>query len=125
MANTDTITKLSELSPPGYEQVVFLTPTLPTGPFMLDEDDTTDGLNGPFDAEDFETDPDTNIMFSIPVAGHREYLRVLMQDHNTIITVDSMGAIHTYKIVPVPDNSMPIEDDEPMPGTPDNPLVED
>lgn len=120
----DTITKLSELSPPGYEQTVFLKPTLPTGPFMMDEHQGG-GLEGPYDAEDFETDPDTNIMFSIPASGHREYLRVLIQDGNTLDTVDSVGEVHTYTVIQIPDNSIPIEGDGPMPGTAANPLVED
>jgi hypothetical protein len=101
--------QLSSISPPGYEQHVFETPNLPMEPFMLQDIGEPGGPEGPYRADEFTTEPLTNIMFSQEAGDHPEYLRVLKQDGALLTTVDSDGATHTQQIITIPDNTMALD----------------
>jgi hypothetical protein len=106
---------LSQLSPPGYEQTVFLQPNLPDGPFMLMSDDPDEWQDGPFDPQDFNTDPMTNILYSHNGDGHPVFLRVLNQQGPVLTLVDGQGEVRKWIVREIPDNVMAVED----PFTPD------
>jgi hypothetical protein len=96
---------LTQLSPPGYEQHVFLEPKLPERPFLIRY--TTDGTeDGPYHAEDFDIEEETNIAYTDGGLGHPVYLRVLSQVDNTIETVDGGGNTYTIELREVPDEYM-------------------
>lgn len=101
---------LSPLNPPGYEQTEFVKPNLPSVPFMLSGDlDAAGSMAGPYRGDEWGFDPISNIGFHQPLDGNTEYLRVLVQDNNELLTVDGDGEEHDQTIVVIPDNTMPLD----------------
>jgi hypothetical protein len=107
--NSDT-PRLSQLSPPGYEETVFAVPNLPSGPFTLQDADDDGDTMGPFRGDEFVPEPETNIMVRQAPGESPVYLRVLNQDGGELQTVDGLGNEHLHRIVSLDDNSLPAED---------------
>lgn len=102
--------RLGELSPPGYAMTRFITPTFPSSPFMVTSSDGEMDDTGPYVADDWDQDIDTGAMFCNPRDGAPQYLRVLSQDNNDIVAVDSMGNDNSFTFTALPDNTIPTED---------------
>lgn len=107
--NSDT-PRLGQLSPPGYEQTFFDTPQFPDGPFTIEDRDEDGDSSGPYIASDWNQDPDTGAMFCNPPDGSPQYMRVISQDGNDVVSIDGMGNEHEWTFVPIPDNSLPAPD---------------
>jgi hypothetical protein len=102
--------RLGQLSPPGYAMTRFITPTLPSEPFMIEDRDDDGDSSGPYVASDWNEDPDTGAMFCNPPDGSPQYMRVISQDGNDVISIDGMGEEHEWSFVPLPDNTLPAPD---------------